>query len=130
MVDGGQVEQRGSILDRWFLHGGIRARRYLMLEWDTLATMPVKEFYEELWDGDAVATSVKLIETHPRWQWFRQQLHLLPPHLRQHAAGVVPFNGLLLSHRALAAVVEAEIRLRISSASCVSGRCSALRGSI
>ena len=97
-----------SILYRWFLHGGIRARRYLMLEWDTLATMPVKEFYGELWDRDAVATSVKRIETHPEWQWFRQQLHLLPPHLRQHAAGVVPFNGLLLSHRALAAVVEAD----------------------
>ncbi len=97
-----------SILYRWFLHGGIRAQRYLMLEWDTLATMPVKEFYREFWDRDVVATSVKRIEAHPEWQWFREQLHLLPPHLRQYAAGVVPFNGLLLSHRALAAVVEAD----------------------
>jgi hypothetical protein len=97
-----------SILYRWFLHGGIRARRYLMLEWDTFATMPVKAFYGDLWDRDVVATSVKRWETHPRWQWFRQQSHLLPPHLRPHAAGVVPFNGLLLSHRALAAVVASD----------------------
>ena len=70
-----------------------------MLEWDTLATMPVKEFFGELWDRDVVGTSVKLHETHPEWQWFREQMHLLPPPLRQHAAGIVPFNGLLLSHR-------------------------------
>jgi hypothetical protein len=97
-----------SILYRWFLHGGVRAQRYLMLEWDTLATAPVKEFFGELWDRDAVGTSVKLHETHPEWQWFREQMHLLPPTLRQHAAGIVPFNGLLLSHRALSAVVDAD----------------------
>jgi glycosyltransferase involved in cell wall biosynthesis len=34
-----------SILYRWFLHGGVRAQRYLMLEWDALATAPVKEFF-------------------------------------------------------------------------------------
>ena len=97
-----------TILYRWFLHGGIRAKRYLMLEWDTMATMPVRDFYRDLWDKDVVGTSIKRIETHPDWQWFREQLHLLPSNLRQHAAGVVPFNGLLLSHRALAAVVAAD----------------------
>ncbi len=97
-----------SILYRWFLHGGVRAQRYLMLEWDTLATAPVKEFFGELWDRDVVGTSVKLHETHPEWHWFREQMHLLPPALRQHAAGIVPFNGLLLSHRALSAVVDAD----------------------
>jgi glycosyltransferase involved in cell wall biosynthesis len=97
-----------SILYRWFLHGGVRAQRYLMLEWDTLATAPVKEFFGDLWDRDVVGTSVKLHEAHAEWQWFREQMHLLPPALRQHAAGIVPFNGLLLSHRALSAVVDAE----------------------
>ena len=97
-----------SILYRWFLHGGVRAQRYLMLEWDTLATAPVKEFFGELWDRDVVGTSVKLHETHPEWQWFREQMHLLPPSLQQQAAGIVPFNGLLLSHRALSAVVDAD----------------------
>jgi glycosyltransferase involved in cell wall biosynthesis len=96
-----------SILYRWFLHGGIRARRYLILEWDTLATMPVREFYGDLWDRDVVATAVKRWETHPRWHWFHQQSHLLSPQLRPHAAGVVPLNGLLLSHCALCSVVAA-----------------------
>ena len=59
-----------SILYRWFLHGGVRAQRYLMLEWDTLATAPVKEFFGEQWDRDVVGTSVKLHETHPSGNGF------------------------------------------------------------
>jgi hypothetical protein len=35
-------------------------------------------------------------------------MDLLPPTLRQHAAGIVPFNGLLLRHWALSAVVDAD----------------------
>jgi hypothetical protein len=97
-----------GMLYRWFLHGGVRAQRYLILEWDALATMPVKEFFGDLWDKDAVGASVKSHESHPEWFWFRTQIHLLPPALRPHAAGIVPFNGLLLSHRALSAVVNAD----------------------
>ena len=51
---------------------------------------------------------VSQVCSHPEWQWFREQMHLLPPTLRQHSAGIVPFNGLLLSHRALLAIVDAD----------------------
>jgi hypothetical protein len=35
--------------------------RYIFLEWDTLATMPVREFYDEVWNEDAVGSTVKRI---------------------------------------------------------------------
>ena len=101
-----------SVLYRWFLHGGIRARRYVFLEWDTLATMPIRDFFAEVWDADAAGSVVKRIEHHPDWIWFLQ-LEQLPESLRGHAAGLVPLNGTLLSHRALAAVARGSIPDRI-----------------
>lgn len=96
------------MLYRWFRHGGVRARRYVFLEWDTLATMPVREFYDEVWDADAAGSSVMRVEHEPGWYWFWQTCRL-PPHLRAKAGGIVPFNGLLVSHRALAAVTSGAI---------------------
>lgn len=97
-----------TILYRWFLHGGLRARRYIFLEWDTLATMPVREFYDEVWDEAAAASTVKRIEDDPDWYWFEQR-DRLPEDLRAKAGGVVPFNGIMLSHRALAAITARPI---------------------
>ena len=97
-----------TILYRWFLRGGIRARRYVFLEWDTLATMPVREFYAEVWEEHAAASTVKTIENDPDWYWF-WQMGRLPSALRPKAAGVVPFNGLFLSHQALSAITSRPI---------------------
>lgn len=96
------------ILYRWFRHGGLRARRYIFLEWDTLATMPVREYYDEVWDADAAGSTAKRIEHEPEWEWFRQ-MPRLPGPLRAKAGGIVPFNGILLSHRALEAVTSGPI---------------------
>lgn len=97
-----------TVLYRWFLHGGVRAERYVLLEWDTLATMPVREFYDEVWDADAAGAVVKRIERDPDWFWFHQ-LGRLPEPLRPYAGGLLPLNGTLLSHRALAAVAAGPI---------------------
>ncbi|HEU5116039.1 MAG TPA: hypothetical protein VFT74_05115 [Isosphaeraceae bacterium] len=97
-----------TILYRWFLHGGLRAERYVFLEWDTLATMPVREFYDEVWDADAAGAVAKRIERDPDWFWFHQ-IGLLPEALRPHAGGLLPLNGTLLSHRALAAITASPI---------------------
>lgn len=96
-----------TFLYRWYRHGGLRARRYIFLEWDTLATMPIRDFYAEVWDADAAGSEVKRIEADPGW-WFHQR-DRLPEHLRRHAAGIVPLNGTLLSDRALAAVAAGPI---------------------
>ena len=97
-----------TMLYQWFLHGGVRAQRYIYFEWDTLATMPVREFYDEVWDQDAAASTVKHIENDPNWYWFWQR-DRLPEDLRVKAGGIVPFNGIILSHRALAAITTRTI---------------------
>ncbi len=84
----------------WFRHRGLDAERYICLEWDTLATLPVREFYEEVWNEPVSAATVMLPENDPHWYWFRQ-MSRLPDELRQYAAGLVPFCGTLLSHSAL-----------------------------
>lgn len=91
---------------RWYRHGGIRAERYIHLEWDAEATLPVREFYREVWNADAAASAIQLIERDPDWFWFHQ-VDQLPTDLRPHAAGLTPLNGFLLSDRALAAVAAA-----------------------
>lgn len=97
-----------AILYRWFLHGGLRAQRYVFLEWDTLATMPVREFYDEVWDVDAAGSVARRIEHDPDWYWFHQ-VGQMPEPLRGHAGGLIPLNGTLLSHRALAAVATGPV---------------------
>ncbi len=64
-----------TILYRWFLHGGLQAERYVFLEWDTLATMPVREFYDEVWDADAADAVAKRIEDDPDWIWLGSDNH-------------------------------------------------------
>lgn len=100
-----------TILYSWYRHGGLRARRYIALEWDTLATLPVREFYDEVWDADAAGSTVMRIESDD-WYWFHQN-DLLPEAVRPRACGIVPFNGLLLSDRAMAAVATGPVPPRV-----------------
>ena len=97
-----------AALYAWMRHGGLHAERYVFLEWDALATMPVREFYAEVWDADAAAASAKRAEDEPGWYWFGQ-VGLLPEAMRPHAGGLAPLNGTLLSHRALAAVAAGPV---------------------
>ncbi len=86
---------------RWFRHGGIKAKRYVFLEYDAHASMSVREAYASVWDADAAASRLERVEEGSDWCWF-QAIPTIPPHLRTHAAGLAPMNGILLSHRALA----------------------------
>ena len=97
-----------TVLYRWFLHGGLHAERYIIFEWDTLATVPVREFYDEVWDADVAGAVAKRIERDPDWFWFHQ-IEQLPEPLRPHAGGLLPLNGTLLSHRALAAIAAGPV---------------------
>ena len=78
-----------TILYRWFRHGGLRARRYVVLEWDNHATTPVDDFYSEVWDVDAAAANVMRIENEADRHWFGH-IDSLPAELRGKACGVVP----------------------------------------
>jgi len=97
----------------WFRNRGFNAHRYVFLEWDALATAPVSDYYHEVWDCDVAATNVLKPDTDASWHWFNQ-IDKLPPELRGDAAGLMPFNGLLLSHRALTALAEATLPLNVN----------------
>lgn len=100
----------------WFRHfRTVDAERYAIIEWDTLATMPLAEYYREVWDADAAACEIKTPASHPQWEWFRMHGGRLPENLRQFAAGLVPFNGTLLSCRALEKVCNMQIPPNINN---------------
>lgn len=88
---------------RWYNHGGLRAERYVLTEWDTHASLPVREFFDEVWDADAAARCVKIPEVDPHWNWY-SELGRLPPELRPFAAGFLPLGCALISDRALGAL--------------------------
>ena len=97
-----------ALVYSWFLRRGFDAERYVVLEWDCLLTMPVKDYYSEVWNSHAAASVVTSVETHPCWHWFRE-VSKLPEDLRKYACGMVPLNGTLLSHAALLAITSEPI---------------------
>jgi hypothetical protein len=88
---------------RWFLHRPFDAKRYILMEYDTLATMPLWQFYGPLWDKDVVVPHLRIRSHEPLWEWF-EHIPLLPPDLQPFAAGVSPMTAILLSHRAMLAI--------------------------
>jgi hypothetical protein len=83
----------------------VRARRYFVLEWDALVTMPLRDWIGDRYDADLAATSVGDMATHPAWQWWGD-LAYLPAPVRAHAACLCPFGVHLISGRCLEAVAE------------------------
>jgi hypothetical protein len=89
---------------RWFLRRPFDAKRYVLMEYDTLATMPLRQFYGPLlWEKEAVVPHLRLRCREPSWEWF-EQVPLLPRELQPFAAGASPMTALLLSHQAMLAV--------------------------
>ncbi len=54
---------------QWFLHRPFSARRYLLMEWDCLCTMPIREAYREVWDAEVAAHTVLRPERLDYWCW-------------------------------------------------------------
>ncbi len=90
---------------RWFRHGGIRAKRYIVFEYDAYASQPVREAYDEVWDADAAASRTECIERNPGWIFF-DRIDQIAPYLRPHISSLSPLNGFLLSHRAMSTLAN------------------------
>ena len=80
----------------------ITASRYLILEYDTLATVPLKDFYHDVWDESAAGALPLTQERNPDWIWFKDLDSASPLPL----GGFVPFCGIFLSHDALSKIVK------------------------
>jgi hypothetical protein len=95
-----------------YLTRQVDCRRWFYVEWDCHCNMPVREYLRHVWDFDFAAPSVRLYYREPEWAWF-QQMRFLPEQLRPYAMGVVPLNGIMLSNRALSAIVAAVLKERL-----------------
>ena len=93
-----------KIYQWWRRNPGV-ARRIVALESDTLATMPVREFYGDLWNSPAAASVVITPESDPSWIWW-PPAEPIPLDLLSFAGGVGPMSGLLLTDDTLRAVTE------------------------
>lgn len=105
-----------ALLYLWFRHSRtVEAERYAYIEWDTLATMPLREYYQEVWDGDAAGSQIKTPQTTPEWEWFKLHGPRLPERLKPFAMGIAPLNAVLLSRRALKSVCDSQIPRNVFS---------------
>lgn len=96
-----------TMLYRWFPDRAVRARRYVVCEWDTYATVSIPEFYAGVWDADVAAVEVVTREDAPDWLWFRYIPWLGA--LADYASGLTPFSGTLFSAAALEAICRGPI---------------------
>jgi hypothetical protein len=94
----------------WYLsEHRIDAERYILCEWDCYANQSFEEAYSSVWSADVVGSHVYRIER-DKWHWFDRQAEFLPWHWRKHAAGIMPFNGIMLSRKAMEAIAGEPIR--------------------
>src|SRR5206468_721483 len=90
-----------TILYRWWEQRNVTAKRYIFVEYDVLAQLPLPEFLADCWDAPVACSHFVTQENHPGWQWFQSELHLLPDEHKPYAAGLVPLAVMLFSHEAL-----------------------------
>ena len=93
------------MLYRWFESAHrLEASRYLIIEWDTLITQPLSEFYPaQAWNAGFAASAVYAPQTIPssEWGWWQelseQQWQALGPYVR----GCCPISGVLIERNLL-----------------------------
>ena len=86
---------------QWFRQRSFDAERYLWVEYDSLCSISLREWYADVWDADAAGARLETIN--PDWYFWRD-VQKLPPAYRAVAASFSPFNGIMVSHRALSEV--------------------------
>jgi len=75
------------------------AKRYFLMEWDTLVNCSIQERFADVWDADVGTATI--VRPYMPWCWWHDLKHY-PPHLHSSALGVKPVAGaVLLSNRCL-----------------------------
>jgi hypothetical protein len=93
-------------------HLAPEARRYAMFEWDTCSLgMDLRTWYGDAWDADFASCHIRTPGQHPWWVWWPGTAGVAEPR------GGYPFNGTLLSRRAVEAL-KAGIPLELDNAFC------------
>jgi hypothetical protein len=82
----------------------VLAKRYVVLEYDTLCTVPICDFYRAVWNEPLAAAASVTLEKNPDWWWFREIPDFRP--FGNTLAGIIPLSGLFLSNEALTSLAE------------------------
>lgn len=96
-----------AALYRWARSAAfVPARRYFVVEWDTLAAMPLRDWWgPACYDADFAV--VAAADPNGSWDWWAH-VPRLPAWIRPLAAGFCPWGVQVLSLRALQALADAE----------------------
>lgn len=88
----------------WFIEqeNRIKSERFLIVEWDCRCNCNLRQYYGKVWDYDVVGPCVYYPER-DHWNWFNT-IQRLPYRARRFATGIVPFNAILLSKRAMSLI--------------------------
>jgi hypothetical protein len=84
--------QRKEVCDKWWI-----------VEWDTFCNMPVRDYYRPVWNFPFVASSIRLPNREPEWDWFVKarreswfgRAKKIPDGYKPFMTGMVPFLCLL-----------------------------------
>jgi hypothetical protein len=96
---------------RWFANRAINAEKYLIIEYDCLCKVDLRDYYFDVWDADVAGIDLFTKRENPRWRWFAEsELAYLPPADHKHAAGIVPLTCTMFSHAALEQIVATTYR--------------------
>ncbi len=88
----------------WYGRKREHADKWLICEWDTFCTGSIRQFFEPV-EFEDVACSEVVYPGKRYWPWF-EQIARMPVRLREFACGLVPFSGVMVTNRALAAMVK------------------------
>jgi hypothetical protein len=97
-----------SIFDWYLKNITVRAKRYLIVEWDCWCDCKIESYFERVWDCDLVVPSVKYPERDD-WFWFTT-IKKIPEKARKFAVGVTPLCGILISDRAMKPIAEESVK--------------------
>jgi hypothetical protein len=81
----------------WFRSTRLWARRYVILESDTLCHESISGFYSGVWHEPAAAAAIATTETQPCYNYFKYESG-------QNLAALYPISGIMLSHATMATV--------------------------
>jgi hypothetical protein len=91
---------------RWFHNREFNARRYLVVEYDCLCNVSLREYYSEVWDAEVAGVDFFTRQENPCWYWFRSgELDRVPHEDHAYAAAIAPFTCTLFSHSAFEKIV-------------------------
>lgn len=101
-----------TMVYRWMLSSDyVKARRYCLFDWDTRCDGTVDEYYKDVWDAPAAATSIHTVAEQRDWAWFeRARANAGLAAMEDKFRGMVPMCGSLFAHDVLFDIINEQMK--------------------